>query len=283
MTRDVKIVIVMNNEDRMIVEVQNKVKLDIPDKYKEIVIAYNTEWDISNGQGWEIKNFIELTENKKCLFDVGGNIGLFSLIFVNNNVDLGKESFCFEPSPWGTQVCFEILSHSKQHDKVKLFPFFVGDTNGECEFLLEEKSHTFAVRYENENDPNFVVSRPENPDDEVVKLVTLDAFSDFVVKERGLELDTVKIDVEGYEYKVLVGSIKTIMRYRPLIFLEVHSHMLNLYNSTALDVYHFIRGLNYQMLDIQMNEITTDEQYLGLFKNVMETRFVCNPRENKLV
>jgi hypothetical protein len=73
------------------------------------------------------------------------------------------------------------------------------------------------------------------------------------------------------------------MKYRPLIFLEVHSHMLNLYNSTALDIYQHVVGLNYQIFDIHMNEITTDEQYLKLFENVLETRFVCNPREKQLV
>lgn len=265
----------------MIYEVQNKVKLDLPPEHEGIITAYNTEWDDKNGQGWEIKNFIDLTENKKCLFDVGGNVGFFSHVFVNNNAEeTDKISFCFEPSPWGTNICFEILNHNGQHDRIKVFPYFVGDTNGEAGVLLEEKSHTFVVEYEKEI-PNFVVSK--TGDQQKTTLVTLDAFSDFVDREAGLELDTIKIDVEGYEYKVLVGSIKTIMKYRPLIFLEVHSYMLNLYNATTLDIYQHMAGLNYQVFDIHMNEIVTDEQYLDLFENILEARFVCSPREKKLV
>jgi FkbM family methyltransferase len=265
----------------MIYEVQNKVKLDLPSKHKDMITAYNTEWDNKNGQAWEVKNFIELTENRKCLFDVGGNVGFFSLVFVNNNAEeIDKESFCFEPSPWGAGACFEVLDHCDQHDKIKLFPYFVGEKNGEVEFLLESEARTLVVDYENPN-PNFVKS--EGGEIQKQQLVTLDAFSEYVDNERGLELDTVKIDVEGYEHKVLIGSIKTIMKYRPLIFLEVHSHMLNLYNSTALDIYQHVVGLNYQIFDIHMNEITTDEQYLDLFANVLETRFVCNPREKELV
>jgi len=266
----------------MIYDVQDKVKLDLPLEYAGIITAYNTEWDDANGQAWEIKNFIELTEGRKCLFDVGGNVGFFSLVFCNNNdEDKNKESFCFEPSPWGTDICFKILEHNKQHSQIKLFPYFVGDTNKDVSFLLEEQARTLVVDYENAN-PHFVKS--ETGETQSATLVTLDAFSEFVKNERGnLELDTIKIDVEGYEHKVLIGSIKTIMRYRPLIFLEVHSHMLNLYNSTALDVYQHMAGLNYQLFDIHMNEITTSEQYLKLFDNILETRFVCNPRENKLV
>jgi FkbM family methyltransferase len=265
----------------VIYEVQNKVKLDLPEKHEGIITAYNTEWDDKNGQGWEIKNFIDLTENKKCLFDVGGNVGFFSHVFVNNNAEeIDKESFCFEPSPWGAGICFEILEHNKQHDRIKVFPYFVGDKNTEVGYLLEEKAHTLVVDYESPN-PNFV--RSNEREIKTQQLVTIDAFSEFVVSERELELDTIKIDVEGYEHKVLVGSIKTIMTYRPLIFLEVHSHLLNLYNSTAFDVYQHMNGLNYQMFDIHMNEVTTDEQYLDLFENILETRFVCNPREKKLV
>ena len=265
----------------MIYEVQNKVKLDLPTEYADIITAYNTEWTDLNGQGWEIKNFIELTKDKKCLFDVGGNVGFFSLVFCNNN-DEAKvtESFCFEPSPWGTDVCFKILDHAKLHGQIKLFPFFVGDKNSDVEFLLEEQAKTLVVDYENPN-PNFVKS--EGGDIQKAQLVTLDGFSEYIDNERGLELDTIKIDVEGYEHKVLVGAINTIMKYRPLVFLEVHSHMLNLYNSTALDIYQHMAGLNYQLFDIHMNEITSDEQYLKLFDNILETRFVCNPREKKLV
>lgn len=265
----------------MICNVQNKVKLDLPPEHKGIITAYNTEWDEPNGQGWEIKNFIELTKNRKCLYDVGGNVGFFSHVFVNNNAEeLNKESFCFEPSAWGAKICFEILNHNKQHDKIKVFPYFVGDKNGEVEYLLEKEAHTLVVEYEKDS-PHFV--REGNCEAQFLQTVTLDAFSDFVNNERTLEVDTIKIDVEGYEHKVLVGSIKTFMKYRPLVFLEVHSHMLNLYNSTALDVYHHIVGLNYQLFDIHMNEVMSDQQYLDIFENVLETRFVCNPREKELV
>ena len=267
----------------MIYDVQGKIKLDLPPVHADIITAYNTEWSGENSQGWEVKNFIDLTKNKKCLYDVGGNVGFFSLVFVNNNAEeIDKESFCFEPSPWGTNICFEILDHSKQHDKIKLFPYFVGDKNGEANILVEEAAHTFVVEYERlDPDCGFKIEAkgPPMPNE----MITLDAFSELVAKERGLELDTVKIDVEGYEYKVLVGSIKTIMTYRPLIFLEVHSHLLNMYNTTALDVYNFVTGLNYQMFDIHMNEVTTKEQYLDLFENILETRFVCNPREKEIV
>ncbi len=36
-------------------------------------------WDDESGQAHELKNFIELTKDRECLLDVGGNIGFMSL------------------------------------------------------------------------------------------------------------------------------------------------------------------------------------------------------------
>ena len=44
----------------MICDIQGALEIDLPDEHKDIVTAYNTEWDEINGQGWEIKNFINL-------------------------------------------------------------------------------------------------------------------------------------------------------------------------------------------------------------------------------
>lgn len=38
-------------------------------------------------------------------------------------------------------------------------------------------------------------------------------------------IDVIKLDVEGAGYKVLRGGIKTILKYKPVIFFEVHNSM----------------------------------------------------------
>ena len=53
----------------MICNIQDTLQIDLPDKHKDVVTAYNTEWDKTNGQGWELKNFIELTKDRKSLYD----------------------------------------------------------------------------------------------------------------------------------------------------------------------------------------------------------------------
>ena len=65
----------------MLYNIQDVLQINLPEKHKDVVTAYNTEWDFYNGQGWELQNFIELTKDRKSLFDVGGNVGFFSLVF----------------------------------------------------------------------------------------------------------------------------------------------------------------------------------------------------------
>ena len=89
------------------------------------------------------------------------------------------------------------------------------------------------------------------------------------------DLDTLKIDVEGYEYKVLVGAEKTINKYNPLLFLEIHGHLLKLYNSTTFDVYNILNDYKYKIFDIHMKEIKSKEQYAWLFNNKAEIRVIC--------
>ena len=49
----------------MLYNIQDVLQINLPEKHKDVVTAYNTEWDINNGQGWELRNFIELTRDRK--------------------------------------------------------------------------------------------------------------------------------------------------------------------------------------------------------------------------
>ena len=282
----------------MLYSIQDKLKIDLPIRHANKVDAYNEEWDRENGQGWEVKNFIELTKDRKSLYDVGGNVGFFSYVFcLNSNDDKMKKSYCFEPSPEGLTNAVEIINHNDWFDRIKLFPMFVGDKNGVVSILTEE-SGTFVVRFEKE-DPNFqIVKRKEIGG----RIVTLDDFTwiaemgnedeeygldmifedkrerknkDYPGFKRGFDLDTLKIDVEGYEQRVLSGAKKTIMKYRPLIFLEIHSHLLKLYNDSVLGIYDTLNQYGYNIYDVHMEEIKNKQQYESLFGAKNEIRVVC--------
>jgi hypothetical protein len=56
-----------------------------------------------------------------------------------------------------------------------------------------------------------------------VDQTSVDAF----VRARGLKVDFIKLDVEGYEFEVLKGSIQTLERDKPVIVMEFKSVRLH--------------------------------------------------------
>ena len=65
------------------------------------------------------------------------------------------------------------------------------------------------------------------------------------------------------------------MKYRPLIFLEIHSHLLKLYNNDVFEIYSTLDKYGYKIFDIHMDEIKNEQQYENLFGGKNEIRVVC--------
>ena len=81
-----------------------------------------------------------------------------------------------------------------------------------------------------------------------VECITLDKISETL----GVIPSLLKIDVEGFEYKVFEGC-KTILSAKPAIFLEVHTLTLPRYGNTFGDLWTFIDPKAYDIF-IQDND-----------------------------
>lgn len=63
------------------------------------------------------------------------------------------------------------------------------------------------------------------------------------------DCNLIQLDVEGYEYKVLLGAIETINKFKPTLCIEFCEKWLNRYGDNALKINIFLSNLGYIQVD----------------------------------
>lgn len=140
------------------------------------------------------------------IFDVGAHTGesiiRFRNLFKNLNIH------CFEPYT----KSYNILK-KYENNKTKINNFALGDTNEIKKFYINKNSSTsgFYKLFEG-------LSINNNTLIEQIQIKTIDQYVD----EKKINfIDILKIDVQGYESKVLKGAVKTLENKVKIIELEI--------------------------------------------------------------
>lgn len=186
----------------------------------------------------ELKNFIELSKDKKCLIDVGCQFGIFSYSFLGD--DKNKKAYAFDgginPYLITTQIKF-INNLNNLH----CFNFFIGNKNEQIK-CFSEPLQSLALH-----------------GDDTRLMFTLDTLCAML----DIQPDAIKIDIEGSELAALYGSINVIHNYKPIIFIEIHPNFLKMYNNSIYEVFDFFNKINYEVFDLLGNKV---ENYLDILK-----------------
>jgi len=159
-------------------------------------------------------------EGDICL-DVGANIGAISLSLAKKVGASGK-LYAFEPGPFLYQrLCNNFHLNLNLEEVTTCINKGVSDEVGEL-FWNEEEY--------NRGNANLLAKSGTS-----VPITTLDKYFE---KEKLQSLAFVKIDVEGMEYEVMKGGIKTLKTFKPIIYFETHP------------IFEEIRKMNlHQMID----------------------------------
>lgn len=167
------------------------------------------------------------------VIDIGANVGCHACPLAKL-VDPGKV-VAFEPMPWARRKLRRNL-----------------ELNGFTNVVVEELALSDAelpaqsVHFRS----SWRVGRPGESDHEdpssrplvEVGFATLDSY----VKGHNLHsIDVIKLDVDGYELKVLRGAIETLQRFNPVIVLELGWFTLSSVGDSLPDLVRFLSSLGY--------------------------------------
>jgi FkbM family methyltransferase len=210
--------------------------------------SYDLERGFNNYEQSDRDFFQTLCPNEAVVFDVGANIGLFSLFLARTRPDLNVHAF--EPDAT-TFACLEKSVQANHLGKLRLHHFGLG----EIDEILDLHHHQ-----KNDGGHSLIPTDEMQPEGaQKVQVKNLD-----LCLERG-ELpvpQAIKIDVEGFELSCLKGMLSTIQKYKPALMVECLNKNLRpdhelyeLFNSLQEDGAVFRTTTTREPLDLQALEL----------------------------
>jgi FkbM family methyltransferase len=163
---------------------------------------------------------------RQVAVDIGAHVGLWARVLC----DHFSRVLAFEPV---FTDCFRRNLEDKSN--VTLYPVALSDRSGSVEMEVNEGN----------SGSTHVASVPTGRG-ETVPTATLDSY--------GLaDVDLIKIDVEGWEYRVLRGAGETLLRCRPVVIFEHKGHE-KAYQETQGSV-EYLRTLGAELFETTKKDV----------------------------
>lgn len=148
------------------------------------------------------------------IVDIGANIGYYACIEAQIVSDKGKV-YAIEPELNNFKLLKKNIQINKYEDIIEPFQMAISDTDGYSTLYLSDKSNLHSL----------LKVRGIHTTTYTTKTSTLDSF----LRDK-THIDFIRMDIEGFEYKIIDGMIDTFKKEKPLeLFIEIHPHLLKLY------------------------------------------------------
>ena len=184
---------------------------------------------------WDLLHARRFLRPGAVIFDVGANFGYYALMLAAS-LRGECEVHAFEPS---ASTHARLVKHVALNGMTCVHPH---------RLALSDVPGTASM---NSRQGNSGASFLEMGGGEVA-VTTLDEF----VEGRGLRrLDFMKIDVEGFEERVLRGGERTLRRLRPIVLLEVQPTTFERTGSSVQRVVDLLTGAGYQLWRAQKRRL----------------------------
>jgi FkbM family methyltransferase len=175
---------------------------------------------------WELHHIRRILRPGGVFLDLGANFGFYSIILAS---ELQLTAWAFEPhGPTYNRLVRHVAANGLGN-VIKPQRVALSNTTGFAD-TKERPANTGAT--------SVVVTSTGN-----VPVDTLDEFCD----RHDIRPDFIKVDVEGFEYRVLEGAREILTRWRPPILIELNPPVLREQNTSVEEVVDRLRCHDYQL------------------------------------
>ncbi len=210
----------------------------------------------------ETIEWINKFENNSIFWDIGSNIGLYSIYaaFKKENIKICS----FEPSTSNLRTLSRNISINNLHQKINIIPFALSNLENKF-LLLREKNFTeggalnaFGVDYDYSG-KKFNFSNSYN---------TFGTSLDSLIKQKILEIPNyIKIDVDGIEDLILDGS-KDILIDKNLksILIEINDR----FETQKNKIIQIMKNNNFELIFKKRNENYYKGDFGGIYNYIFQ-------------
>ncbi len=210
-------------------------------------------------ESFEMSLISRLAQDARVIFDIGANIGWYSLHLAAQ--ERQAKIFAFEPVPTTHARLLGNLARNEAGRRIAPIADGLSDQPGVFDMFVPATSGSPAASL-NDLHPGEGSRKVE------CRFTTLDAF---VADNKIESLDFLKCDVEGAELRVLRGGARTIEKMRPAVVIELLRKWSAAFGYHPNDVIGLFHSLGYECWGIGSHELT---RIAAVTDETVETNYV---------
>lgn len=216
--------------------------------------------------------FIRLIKKTDTFYDVGANIGYYSLLATMENKNIKVVGF--EPAS-GPLYYFRENVRINNFTNIKVEPLALSDKVGQIDFYeIENKKYKYLEHNlagesntgSKTTGRNYVLNRVES--------TTLD---DYVNLRRESSIDLIKMDTEGTENLILEKSVFVLKEMKPVIICET------LFNTIEPELDAIMRSFGYEFFNFKDNGLHKQATIIRTVDNGVGNCFFVHPEKYHLI
>lgn len=201
------------------------------------------------------------------IFDVGANVGLYTIL-LNEVFSEHSNIFSFEPS----KKTFNKLGLNTNHIKKRnLYNFGFGNSNTFSTLYYNQEESGLASVYERRLD-HFNIKMDLK---EEIEIKTIDSFCE---ENNIVQINFLKLDVEGHELSVLRGAKKMLNNHK-IDFIQFEFGGCNIDSRTYFQDFYYLLNKDFYIYRIVKDGLYKIDNYKEMYEAFSTTNYLAGQKE----
>lgn len=221
----------------------------------------------------ELAKSFRQSKKRVTIFDVGANVGKYTLEILDRFSGISVEVHCFEPS-------FSTFSRLKENldshvnstsSKVLLNNFGLSNKDSKTSLYTNAQYSGYATIYNKTNEQYGIKFEQKEE-------ISLKKVSDYIENHKIHTIDFIKLDIEGHEFSVL-DDLKQLIDSKRISYIQFEFGSTNVYSKTYMKDFFDLLSENYNVGRVLKNGIHHIKRYNSVLEVFYDANFLAELKD----